>query len=562
MAMATDTAMGMDMRNSPICLTSIIYSIIVSIASSAAFAQNVIPGSAISGRTTSDSANIQTSQNLGFSNSEAQSSRAIIIRPRISLTETWSDNIYISGAQNLKESGFITQLSPGIRAEAKTARFKAYFDYALNGQYYSTGNNRSQNSLNTFGTLEAVSNWLFLDFSGLISQQAISAFGTQSTSNTNINSNSTETSTYRVSPYIRGKLAELVDYSLRYNWSTTMSSSAAISDIELSEWAGQLRGSTPFQNLKWSVDATQQTADYSQGRTTDAERLYGMATYTIIPQLRASLSAGRESNNYASQNMESHPTHGYGFDWTPTERTQVSAFKERRFFGNGHRYSFSHRFPLSNIRYSDTKDVSVLPNQFTSVGFGTIYSLYYPISYQECQDPNILSQYQDQDTCAIDRLINKLIKNNIQPNLQATSSFLISRATIQRIQQLALAIQGVRNTLTILFNRNESNSIFAATGFDDFNINNVNSISQRGVSINLSHQLSAVSNANLLVSHQKSIGSGVSHLETTTAMYQVNLTSKIGPNTTGGVSIRHTEFDSIVNPYTENALIGTFSVVF
>jgi uncharacterized protein (PEP-CTERM system associated) len=554
--------MGMDMRNSPICLTSIIYSIIVSIASSAAFAQNVIPGSAISGRTTSDSANIQTSQNLGFSNSEAQSSRAIIIRPRISLTETWSDNIYISGAQNLKESGFITQLSPGIRAEAKTARFKAYFDYALNGQYYSTGNNRSQNSLNTFGTLEAVSNWLFLDFSGLISQQAISAFGTQSTSNTNINSNSTETSTYRVSPYIRGKLAELVDYSLRYNWSTTMSSSAAISDIELSEWAGQLRGSTPFQNLKWSVDATQQTADYSQGRTTDAERLYGMATYTIIPQLRASLSAGRESNNYASQNMESHPTHGYGFDWTPTERTQVSAFKERRFFGNGHRYSFSHRFPLSNIRYSDTKDVSVLPNQFTSVGFGTIYSLYYPISYQECQDPNILSQYQDQDTCAIDRLINKLIKNNIQPNLQATSSFLISRATIQRIQQLALAIQGVRNTLTILFNRNESNSIFAATGFDDFNINNVNSISQRGVSINLSHQLSAVSNANLLVSHQKSIGSGVSHLETTTAMYQVNLTSKIGPNTTGGVSIRHTEFDSIVNPYTENALIGTFSVVF
>ena len=557
--MATGMATGMDMTNNPLRLTTILCSIIGCIGSSAtAYAQQTVPGSAISSGDVSAQANLQTSSSSVSGESGALPSRAIVITPRISLTETWSDNVFIGLGQNGKESGFITQLSPGIHVEANTARLKAYFDYALVGQYYSTGSNRTQNALNTFGTLEAISNWLFLDFSGMISQQAISAFGTQSPSNANINSNSTETSTYRLSPYIRGQIAAAVDYSLRYNWSTTTSGSSAVSDIELSEWAGQLRGSTPFQNLKWSVDATQQTADYSRGRSTDAERLYAMATYTIVPQFRVSVSGGSESNNYASQNMETNPTHGYGFDWSPTERTQVSAFKERRFFGNGHRYSFSHRFPLSSIRYSDTRDVSVLPNQFTSIGLGTIFDLYRQICSQQLSsifsDPNQLDQAAN--ACA-----NAIIsQSGISPNAQVTSSFLSSRATIQRNQQLALALQGASNTLTLLFNRTDSQSILAATGADDFN--NTNNIRQRGVSINISHQLSAVSSANLMASRQKSTGTGIVLLETNTAMYQVSLMSKIGPKTTGSVSIRRTEFDSTANPYTENAIVGTISVVF
>ena len=161
------------------------------------------------------------------------------------------------------------QLPPGIRIDAKTARLKAYLDYALTGSFYSTSSasNRTQNSLNTFGTLEAISNWMYLDFSGQIAQQAISAFGAQSPSNANINSNSTETSTYRLSPYIRGQLAGIAEYLLSYTWSTTQSNGSVASDIELADWAGQLKGSTPFQNLKWSIDATQQNANYSSGRT-------------------------------------------------------------------------------------------------------------------------------------------------------------------------------------------------------------------------------------------------------------------------------------------------------
>lgn len=537
MATAMGTAMGTDMKNSTILLSRATGLVIAYLWTNVAIAQE--PPALNSGT----------------------QGQAFVVVPRFTLTETWTDNVAIGGGQNNKESGFITQLAPGIRIDAKTARLKAYFDYALTGIFYSTSsaNSQTQNALNTFGTLEAISNWMYLDFSGLIAQQAISAFGAQSPSSANVNTNSTETSTYRLSPYIRGQLAGAADYSLRYTWSTTQSNASVASDIELSSWAGQLRGSTPFQNLKWSIDGTQQNASYSRGRATEAERLYAIGTYTIVPQFRVSLSGGQESNNYASQNVEGKLTYGYGFDWTPTERTQISAFKERRFFGDGHRYSLSHRFPLSSIRYSDTKDVSVLPDQFSSVGLGTVFDLFRQICSQQLSsiytDPNQLEQAAN--SCAT----NLITRSGIPANTQVTSSFLSSRATVQRSQQLALVVQGARNTVTVLFNRNESQSILASTTvFDDFN--NTNNIRQRGVSVNLSHQLSAISSLNFMASRQESTGTGISTLKATTMMYQASLISKLGAKTNGGLTIRRTEFDSTFNPYTENALVGTISVIF
>lgn len=530
-------------------------------AQQAALGGQQIPGSAISSNSAGTSGASSAAPDLAAEGSGTQSSRAFVIKPRIKFTETWTDNVSIVRTGNGKESGFITELAPGVNINAKTARLKAKLDYTLLGQFYSTpsGYSRTQNSLNSFGTLEAVEQWLFVDFSGVIAQQAKSAFGPQSPSSSSLNKNLTETATYRLSPYIRGQFAGLVEYSLRYNRSTTQASAATVSDIELSEWTGQIRGSTPFQSLRWSLDASQQSADYSLGRKTDAERLYATATYLVVPQFSVSVSGGTESNNYASANSESHTTHGYGFDWTPTERTKISAFKDRRFFGDGHRFNFTHRFSRSSISYSDTKDVAVLPNQFASVGMGTYFDLLYPFCIQALSEQYTDTAQLDQEcTARTNALINQMGRS---PNDQAINSFLTSRATLQRRQQLTFAIQGARNTLTVLLNRNEIQSLFAANGLpDDFNLNT--DIRQRGLSVNFSHRLTGLTNLNVLASRQESVTTSGSALKLTTTIYQANLTSSLGPRTTGGLSIRHTTSDSNLNPYTENALIGTLSVNF
>ncbi|WP_265941724.1 TIGR03016 family PEP-CTERM system-associated outer membrane protein [Dechloromonas sp. A34] len=527
-----------------------------------ALAQQNLPGAVPN--TTSPMSSASSSQStFSEQNTDDQAStfqRTWTIKPRVTLTETLTDNVSINRSAQGKQSDLITELAPGIRIESRTARLKSYFDYALRGQFYTqTDYSRTQNSLNTFGTLEAVDNWLYLDFSGIIAQQAISAFGTQSSGSGAINNNSTETASYRLSPNIRGQLGGMVDYSLRYNRSTTRSDVANLSNVDLSQWIGQLRGSTPFQNLRWTIDGNQQTTEYSSGRKTEADTLRAIGTYTVLPQFRVSLSAGRESNNYASLEQESHNTHGYGFDWTPTERTRFSAFKENRFFGDGHNISFSHRFPRSSIRFTDTRDVSVLPNQFSSVGTGTVYDQWFQLL--ENTEP-FASMPPDAKEIAVAKAVELVLaKLQLNPNQQTTSNFLTSRATVQRRQQLALVLTGVRNTITFLINRNENQSILAAAALnDDFAQNNV--IQQRGFSLNVSHQLSELSSLSFLASRQESTGSGATTVKATMTMLQVRLSTKLGVKTTGSLSARRSEFDNATNPYTENALVGTLSYIY
>lgn len=566
------TAMGTGMKtNNPPALFKLTHVAVACFAlySLSASAQQAVSGSALSTTPVAGDPTSQPpqSQPSSFDNVEGEQARAFVIKPRIKFGETWSDNVDVGRTQNKKSSGLITELAPGIHIDARTARLRAYLDYSLIGAYYTepSGYSRTQNALNAFGTFEAISNWFYLDFSAVIAQQAISAFGTQTPTTSYSNSNSTETGTYRLSPYLRGRLGNDANYLLRYNWSTTQASANNVSDINLSEWSGQLNGGTAFKNLRWSVDASQQTTEYSLGRKTEAERLAAMATYQLIPQFRVSVSGGQESNNYASADKISHNTSGYGFDWSPTERTQFSVFKERRFFGDGHRINFSHRFPHSTISYTDTRDVSVLPNQFSSVGVGTMYDLFYSLVLADelAKDPSLSTNPALLAQIATARTDLIFTRSGISPNTQLTSSFLTSRATVQRRQQLSWAMQGARNTLVFMLSRNENQSIMASQAVsDDFFTNNTTGIRQTGISVNLSHRLSEQTSLNVLASRQNSDALGNTSLKTTITLYQANVISKLGPKTSATVGIRRTEFESSSNPYTENAVLGSISVTY
>ena len=467
------------------------------------------------------------------------------------MTMTATDNGRVGGNAG-KESELITELAPGIRVDTRTVRLRAYLDYSLRGQHYlNESSSRTQNSLNAFGTLEAIDDWLFVDVSGNISQQSISAFGAQSADNLR-NSNSTETATYRLSPHIRGKLGNTVDYQLRYAASTTRADASTASDVNVDQWVGRLGGSTPFRDLRWSIDANRQSTDFSNGRQTDADLLRAMATYSITPQFRISASGGWERNNYASLNQASHATHGYGFDWNPSPRTQISAFKESRAFGDGHRFSFNHRFRMSTIRYTDNRDVSVVPNQFATTGMGTIYDLYFEQFANLIPDPIARSAF----------VHSLLAQSGLNPNQQVVSGFLSSQASVQRQQQLAYILHGARNTLTLQINRSESSSLLAAAAVED-DFSRSSNIRQTGFSVNFSHRLSPLTSANASVSRQQSTGQAISgNLKTTTSYYVISASTKLGAKTTGSLSFRHSDFDNADNPYTENALVGTITYTY
>ena len=480
--------------------------------------------------------------------------------PRLSVTETITDHSVVDGSASGSNGDQVTQISPGIRLEGRTARVKGYFDYALTKILYGQNaeRNRTQNALTAFGTLEAVDNWLFLEVSGNISQQNVSAFGPQSSNNASINANSTETSTYMVSPYIRGRLLGFADYQFRYRRTTTETQSNQIGGNDTEAWTGSLRGDTALASLGWALDASRNSAEYHNGRSTEADRIYGTLIWRLDPQFRINLSAGTETNNYLGLDKESRNTHGYGFDWSPTPRTSLSVFRERRFFGDGHRITLSHRTPLTAWKFSDTRDVSVV-NQSGTVGVGTFYDLVYALSATAPGvDPN--------DPLARAAWTNMFfLLTGLSPKSIIPADFLASQASLQRQRELSFAITGVRNTVTFMATQsrrealaNQTIAIFT----DSFQAANV--INQRGFSVNWSNRLTADSSLSAALMHMTTSGesSAGSNLQATQKTLTVNFSTRLGPKTTASLGYRRAEFDSETNPYTENALTGTLNARF
>lgn len=474
-----------------------------------------------------------------------------LVVPRISLAETFTDNV--APTSGIRRSDQITEISPGIRLDSDGARLKFHLDYQVRELLYAQepGRKNTQNYLNSFGTFEALENWLFLDIGGVVAQQEISPFGQQLASNANLNPNRVETSSFRASPYIRGNFSGYADYEMRYYRSSTQSGSALVADVDTEEWSGKIKGITDLAGLGWGLDGSHKSIDYSSARNTEADRLRALLSYQFNREFQVSVSGGQEANNYSTATKTSYDTYGYGFDWSPSKRTQVSAFREKRFFGDGHTVSIAHRTPLSALKFSDTRDVFILPNRFTTTGLGSIHDLIFAQLASSIPDPLERSRYVD----------NLLGQYGIPPNATATQGFFTSQISVQRRQELSYAIQGVRNVLTLSAIRSEYEAQGTLTGLFSTSPN----IRQRGLNLNWSHRLTPLSSFNLAISQQNSSGSS-GHLATELKTVLLGVSTRLGPKSTASLGARRTLFDSTnasnAAPYSENALIAALTALF
>ena len=474
------------------------------------------------------------------------------ITPTISVHETVTDNV--DQVDKHKSSDLITNISPGIGITGTGDRVKLRFNYQMHNLYYAKDSSRNniQNSLNALGTLEALENWFFVEGSASIYQQNLSAFrgSTYSNVDTNNSNNTTETSTYRISPYFRGTFGLSTDYLLRYNLSKTTADESSAYGTESREIIARLNGITRLSQFSWALDASKQESTFDKGRDSDADLVRGTLTYHYSPQFRALLIAGRESNNYSSLDKESHTITGAGFEWAPTERTFLSATREDRFFGDSNNITFTHRTAGTVWRYRETKDASTSTDQASGV-VGTYYSLFDSMYSSAIPDAAARAAY-----------VNALLlSNGISPTAQLQGGFLTTGVTLQHRRELSFALVGVRNTVTFAATRSESEDFSEGLGsgwFAGTDFANVNKIKQTGASVNWSHKLSGLSSLTGSISRLESQGRGGASLDTDETLFSVNFVTQLGPKTHAGFGARRSEVDGSTN-YTENALTGTIS---
>lgn len=471
------------------------------------------------------------------------------IRPTIGVTETLTDNVFLSATDPTGD--LVTAISPGISIDGKGARGSLTLGYVLTEQFYlreSSQRNR-QNALNAVGTLEAIEDFLFIDASGNISQQYLSALGTVSPSIANIDRNRTETSSYTLSPYIRGTLHNWVDYQLRYRAMTTSSKSDLVPGLNSQEWTGGLDGSTRWSHITWALDASRVDTDYEFGRDYEATRYNVTLAYRFSPQFQASLLGGRESNNYVSLDQQTNFTRGVGFDWTPSARTRLNATVRNRFFGTGYDLSFKHRRPRSLVTFVASKDVSLQPQGAGSTGRGGNYDAFYAII--AAANPDLAPSAVAAQTAQL------LVDRGIPADGTVVNGHLSDRPNVQELQQLTAALLGVRNTVTLTATRNVQQGLSLINGLtNDFSTSG--RTLQRGYGIIWSHQLTGFSSLSLSLNQQRSSTFVSNSPETTTSGGYLLFSTRFSPRTTANVGARRV-ISSGVSSYTENALTGAIS---
>ncbi len=478
------------------------------------------------------------------------------IVPSISTDLTYTDNVRLVSSG--KQSDLVTRLGPGIRVEGRGGHVTGSFDFRWQQYAYlnDSQRNNQQKLLNANGKLELIDQWLFIDGRGSISQQPISVFGTQNVNNDLANANRTETSTYQWSPYIQGRLWSAVDYTLRYTGSRTKSAQGELSagsGNNSRAWSGRLAGDTTLSSLSWSIDLQRQQQDRSTARNTESKRIAGSLQYRIDPQVRLNATLGRESDNFGSTQSQSRMVPGFGVEWAPTERTNITLNKEKRSFGDSYKADFKHRTALTAWHLSQSKNINTPSDQLLNTGLNSAFDLLNLQLASTIPDPMTRAQQA-----------NLLLQQSgISPNAQAFGTLVTSRIYISRRREASFILTGATNIVTLSANRSDNQSL--GTGgviADDFSLSP--DIQQTGFTASWAHKLTPDTAITLNGLRSRNTGS-TANLETRLNSLSLLLTTKLGVQTSATVGLRrtHSSADSATaNSYDEQALTGSLLVTF
>ena len=81
--------------------------------------------------------------------------------------------------------------------------------------------------------------------------------------------------------------------------------------------------------------------------------------------------------------------YGVGIEWRPTERTNVVANWEHRFFGASYLFSFDHRTPLSVWSVSASRNITSYPQQLASLPAGNVQGILNQLFLSRIPDPTL-----------------------------------------------------------------------------------------------------------------------------------------------------------------------------
>jgi uncharacterized protein (PEP-CTERM system associated) len=475
------------------------------------------------------------------------------IVPAATLGETYSSNMALTAVS--EQRGLITDVAPSIRVDGVGARGRMHLDYRRDYLYYEGNSswNRHENLLNSFSTLEAIDNWLFLDASANIVQRNLSVFGPVAVGGSNATANQVETTTVQASPYIRGRLLNIADYLVRFNSVDSRSDDPSFANTRVDQLVASVKNEATTGFIGWFADGTDTNAKNDLIGTRDDARFRVGVMLPIGSHVRLSAFGGRERTDFASDSKQTTSTPGAGVEWSPSKQLQVAALGEKRFFGNGHNLLVSYRTPMTAWRYSDVKDVQILPTLLAGYDPGAIGTLMSDLLESSIPDPLERSR----------TVRARLESAGTMADLPGGGGAQVSRFYIDHVQEASAAILLPRNTVTLLLRQEDQKLISFAPGVVDvFTGTGESELRQRGGSLVWVHRLTPITNFSAAASRLKSSGVSDSGLEATQDTLTATVSVRLSPKANASVGLRTTKLDSTDPKFgliRENALVGSLT---
>ena len=288
------------------------------------------------------------------------------VAPSVGLRETWTDNVDLEPEG---ESAFLTELQPAVRVKGQGQRVSGNLDYQLRAiiQHGGDTGDEAFHNLGADAEAEVVQGNLFLNASARGSQAADNILQPVGVDPATGRDNVSQVFSVSAGPRLVSQLGTTAESEFTYRYDRVFSE-AENADETVHRGTASLRSGPRFQDLRWSLDATQERID-GENALNDARITEYTATagYQVTRTLELSATGGFEDNDIETTEADSSgAVWEVSGRWTPNQRVELNGRFGERFFGYtaGAGLSYRHRRVSLSGRY----DTQLEDNRATAFG--------------------------------------------------------------------------------------------------------------------------------------------------------------------------------------------------
>ena len=481
--------------------------------------------------------------------------------PSIGASETYSDNVG-QQREELAQSSFITELTPGFSVVSNGPRLKLLGNYQLHLYSYSEKTNNTNNTSSNYQlSMQAklIDQLLDLDASAVRQSTSLSAFGPQGNDSLYSNNNRTDVSTYTIAPTLRHRFGGTADAYLRYSHNRVVGDSL-LGTTNGDTISANITSGQNFRTIGWGLSATQDSFSGDRYGDTESQNVEGSLRYRVSNALSLTATAGYDKYDYASQSSEATQGKSYtgGFIWTPSSRTRLQMSYGRRYYGNTGNMAFTFRSHRSALNANYTDNVTTSRQQFLGSSALSTNALLDAMLTASIPDP-------------IERakaIAAYIAATGVTPSITNNTNYLNNVFQRLRSLQVGYSLQGAHSTSTVSVYKTRTEALSTQQADSDLFGQNLaalnNNLDSTGATISYLQRMTSATQAlaSINYQHSKTIDTD---LTTDTKSVRLGLTHTFSPKLRGSAEIRQQRgsyYNIGSSRYRENAISATISAQF